>query len=295
MSNVDASQGDRSTRLGDLMGGPLVSAMFSLAQEEGTLPLADQTPEMVLHLLAAAETDLNPHEQDLPQRLQIALSRSKSLEPLIQGELSSGIEYWWEPMGRMDQIWTAHNSFQTAPSQDALEEAKDRFGGLGDHRIHPIPVMTTSTNYDGRTSFEINASYDDGLDALFDLPAARYQVPVQQTARIYEVRRLQDWAVLLESYRPHGETGVDWDAAAKDWDGIHVGIAGLLTTERRRLLPNGSKEEVQILWGSEHTAWLNWVFEEPTPLSPFVAYVEPLFARPLPITKMSTETLTDRH
>jgi hypothetical protein len=59
--------------------------------------------------------------------------------------------------------------------------------------------------------------------------------------------------------RPDALIEPDWQAVSQDWDGVHLSIGGLLTTERVRWGTPGHETHL-FGWSVESTAWLRWVF-----------------------------------
>jgi hypothetical protein len=132
---------------------------------------------------------------------------------------------------------------------------------------------------------------------------SRWRLPVRTDARVWNIDSPYDWDRLVETYpkvatAPHSgwelpgpnqhrrdvkellslphqyavRVGVerhvlpDWDAVARDFDGVHLSWAGFLTTEGYvSALPDGGVTMLRY-WGSERTLWLRDVFGEPTPL-----------------------------
>jgi hypothetical protein len=97
-------------------------------------------------------------------------------------------------------------------------------------------------------------------------------------ARIYEVRRPDDWTNLVSQYpievtksRWHdwfkvtGRAGTwlipDYAAVAADYDGVHMTIGGYLTTAGRALPVSGSAATMLAGWDPDQTYWLADVLE----------------------------------
>lgn len=111
-----------------------------------------------------------------------------------------------------------------------------------------------------------------------------WRVSLAPDVRVYEIRMPSDWIILCERYprviEPPPEWarwGVgamrglcpDWKAVARDWDGLHVSMSGLLTTVGLPLAVGmyGSIFEDEI--GSELTLWFRACFQEITFLTEF--------------------------
>jgi hypothetical protein len=86
--------------------------------------------------------------------------------------------------------------------------------------------------------------------SLRSLPVELFEVPGQNAARMSIRRHLVP----------------DWASVARDWDGVHLSWAGLVTTEGFVSdLPGGDVAMLRF-WFTERTLWLTDVFAEPEPL-----------------------------
>jgi hypothetical protein len=79
----------------------------------------------------------------------------------------------------------------------------------------------------------------------WDPPYPRWRLEVVPAARVYEIHGPQAWNNLCLAYpapscmaypscRPDSLIEPDWQAVSQDWDGVHLSVGGLLTTERVR-------------------------------------------------------------
>jgi hypothetical protein len=54
-----------------------------------------------------------------------------------------------------------------------------------------------------------------------------------------------------------------WERVAEDWDGVHMSVAGLLSTTCR-VLPVGGRSVTSVMrWHTETTAWFHPAFGKP--------------------------------
>ena len=110
-------------------------------------------------------------------------------------------------------------------------------------RVTPVSVAS------GARVYEI-----DGPDALTAL-VERYPLDVSLSRR-------HDW------YRTTGETGTwlipDWQAVAADFDGVHLSVAGYLTTAGRAVYV-GAPMTMLAGWDPDRTFWLTDVLTEAHP------------------------------
>jgi hypothetical protein len=131
---------------------------------------------------------------------------------------------------------------------------------------------------------------------------ARWQLPVVDTPRLWRIDHPDDWVRLVETYpRAAGRHGgwelpglnqhldrspelvarsggraqrldvdhhlvPDWEAVARDLDGVHLSWMGHLTTEGFISDVPGGGVTMLRYWFAENTLWLRDVFGEPEPL-----------------------------
>ena len=103
-----------------------------------------------------------------------------------------------------------------------------------------------------------------------------WAVGIDPAARVYEVHGPDDWAALVAAFprdvtasrradwtRWTGHTGMwllpDWPSVAREWDGVHVSVAGYLSTAGMAL---GIEGAATLLagWDADQTLWLRDVF-----------------------------------
>lgn len=179
--------------------------------------------------------------------------------------------WWWEPLDRGRQTWLT-------PYDDAypLPFDVDFADGFTDGTA-PRDALWTSTSVDGLPGVALFF----GWDGQAEPPIAVWSLTVPETARVYEIDNADDWLALCMGYPRdtttwHAESwsndlGVRgkrivtpaWELVAEDWDGIHLSLAGLLTTTCR-VLPVGEDTVTSVMrWHTETTAWFHPAFAAP--------------------------------
>ena len=87
---------------------------------------------------------------------------------------------------------------------------------------------------------------------------------IPPSVRVFEVHGPEDWNRLCVRYPAKGTKDgppdpewlvPDWAAAAEEWDGVHVSLGGLLTTEQVRYESTGGVSML-LFTASELTYWL---------------------------------------
>ena len=114
-------------------------------------------------------------------------------------------------------------------------------------------------------------------------PLHVYQLTVAPRARIAEIHSPQDWSLLCREYpgtvpgyvfttdarhRRAEDSRLDpeWSSVAREFDGVHVSIGGLVTAEDVPYTEGGVTTELRG-WNMESTCWLRWSFTSANPLS----------------------------
>jgi hypothetical protein len=130
------------------------------------------------------------------------------------------------------------------------------------------PGVLSTTRRLGRLGAVLLAGQEDGFG---DTDAVVWPVVVSGAARVLEIDGPQAWQRLVTDYpRPATATyrhtwawtGWDgdwvvprWSAVARDWDGVHLRVAGYLATAGRAL-PVGTARTLLGGWNPDETYWL---------------------------------------
>lgn len=148
------------------------------------------------------------------------------------------------------------------------------------------------------------AAVHDHLPVDMDEPIARWLLPVNPDARVFEIHRPGDWAQLVQNYPSRARPGYegwelpginqdrqvasalwtvayqnaarrkirhhlvpDWASVAEDYDGVHLSWAGVVTAEG--FVNDLGHGDVALLryWFHEQTLWLADIFGEPERLA----------------------------
>jgi hypothetical protein len=203
---------------------------------------------------------------------------------------AEGCRWWWSRIDRPAQgyvQWTerdgpapvlgqAADVLRNVSAEDdererSMHRYRRRRAGKGPHGewwIHPFPGAISTTRRAGRLGALLLAGQEDGFG---DTEAAVWPLAVSDTARIFEVDSPRAWQELVSGYpRPATSsyrhtwawTGWDgdwlaprWSAIARDWDAIHLTVAGYLSTAGSPL-PVGIGRTMLAGWNPDQTYWL---------------------------------------
>lgn len=251
---------------------PVGCAFLATAAAAGMAPIEIVQPTNALQLLGAAADQVHPHAQDFLERVVEALSRGPALTRLARELMRQpAAQAWWAPLDHERQVWTALSA------GDSTLEAGFAFDDPYPEPHRRAYNIFTSTQLADIASLDVAWLWDMAMDPIGgDGLIPRVQVRVSPTARVYEIRDLDDWRELIRAYPssvPDTEINhafrtenpaYDWHlrevrpdraAASRDWDGIHLTFGGvLLTTAVVDTIPQGWTWNVA---GSEYTHWLN--------------------------------------
>lgn len=269
-------------RVDQLVTSPAGCALL-LNVEDHRLSTADlRRPEIALFLAHYAATVMTPWDADHDWIISTALSHGPRLRDLaFEMVTHEDMAWWWEPLRRDAQLWTAQPNMEPFPSSDHFPTPTHPPDKGERYAQHPERYVYTSTERDGLSSLIAALAWPMN-DWEVKLPAARKRVGVQFDARIVEIGSAHDWHELVRRYPadgahathpdfPYTSWGVsngmvpDWSAIARDWDGVHISLWASVVAEQIRVESDIGWTE---LWGAtgEHTLWLNWAFSNMTDL-----------------------------
>jgi hypothetical protein len=203
---------------------------------------------------------------------------------------AEGCRWWWSDIDRSAQDyvqWAART--EPAPvlgqaadmlrnvglKDDEREASMNKYlrrpagkGPGGQWWTHPFPGAISTTRRVGRLGALLLAGQEDGFG---DTEAVVWPLAVADTARIFEVDSPRAWQALVSAYpRPATAsyrhtwawTGWNgdwlaprWSAVARDWDGVHLTVAGYLSTAGCPL-PVGTARTMLAGWNPDQTYWL---------------------------------------
>jgi hypothetical protein len=200
--------------------------------------------------------DLSPYASDYQQRVDALLTLGPSLQRAAEQFLETpGTANWFADLDRRQQVWLSDNG--RPPAAVAFHPDLRPFR---QEVPKPRRALWTSTSTGTCPSHWI--PYLRWSEDHRPPPYHPWRLEVSPTARVYEVHGPQAWHTLcLESplKAPDGTFVPNWDAVARMWDGVHLSVGGLLTTEGVRWsTPEGWTQ--LFSWSVESTVWLRWVF-----------------------------------
>jgi hypothetical protein len=256
---------DLEARADALCAAPAGCAFLLAAEWYGLTPEEAAQPAASIHLAAEALAVVNPWNIDRAE-VKAKLLHGPRLASFARSILSQPETSWWlGPLNRNTQEWISRSGEPPTPPRLIIPKiAPDDFEGNA-HK--PIGGLFTSTGIAGANSALALLSHGWG-DYGVDPPIVRYRLRADPTTRIYEIDGPAAWHQLCTQFPALGEDGrlvPDWNSIADEWDGVHLTLGGLLTSEQVRFTSPAGWTELRE-WDAEQTVWLRWVFDAVEPL-----------------------------
>lgn len=286
MNQHHLSPQDIDARVDDLVRSPLGCAFLLSVDYSGVSPADAVKPAVSLMGLADAVAETTIWSSDYARLIRYLALKSESLKPLARAILEHpGSDWWFAPLDRKAQVWAARaENASAAPTQDRFASPSNNRWATWENK--PRSGLYTTTLFDGETA--LFAALDSGVSELsvdFKSPVACWRLSASESARVYEITSPMDAHELCARYpargrscgnylrlfpikriEPNADTDeksfltVDWEAAAKDWDGVHLTFGGLLTSDSVRIASSAGWSML-MFWDLEQTLWLRWAFD----------------------------------
>ena len=268
---------DRERLVDALIAAPAGCAFLEWAERLRLAPAEAAEPVMSMHLLGRALTEISVWRTDHAEVVRRVLRNGPRLRSLAEAILSQpGSAWWFGPLDRTSQLVAWGPGGATPPADPAAlpRPVPARRPPTDWERYAQKPEwgLYTSTAFDGLSAALIGASEEAGDLGPLSLPFPRHLLRVAPAARIFEIDGPDAWRRLCLAYRASDLGGLtsglivpDFALVAREWDGVHLTVGGLLTADQVRL--DGPEGPTALQgWDTEATVWLRWVFDEATRL-----------------------------
>jgi len=257
--------------------------------------LAGCTDRLVL--LSAFAAVMLPGAVDTAAAPHLAAAAASMLPVARSLAAAPAAQWWWEPSDRDHQRWLGAGGGQpprgtvltegvraqaAADAEEERQAARDLPWPPEKDKLYtgtwwspPLGsgVFTTTGPVGPLPAVEAGCALDSAGEDRFDV----WNIDIGPQARIWNVTSPDDWARLAARYprdvsasRRHdwyrwtGRDGTwilpDWPRVARDWDGVHLSIAGYITAASGTAIPAAGAATVLAGWGPDQTLWLNDVF-----------------------------------
>lgn len=208
-----------------------------------------------------AVTDLGPQEGY--RRVATALGKAPAAQ------------WWWKPLRRDSQVWICAEPIRRARGLPF----RTSYGHHWDATA-PAAAFTTSTGLPRLPAMALLADQNRHPAARTDPSTlSAWRVPVKLDARVAEIHSPIDWLRLVQRYPSHRTDrclapqldqawpgtslarAIDWQALSRDYDGVHLSVAGWLTASSQILALDNSRGHTFCEgWPTEASVWFRPVF-----------------------------------
>ena len=204
---------------------------------------------------------------------RLALDRESWARTLLE---YPGTAWWFEDVDFARQGWCSIdgtlNDLIAALPPDPVEWRRPQKPSRGweSYAQKPLGNQTTSTVRGPQLTSHLMAYDERSGDYTCRFPLAWWTLRLTENLRVFEVRGPADWHKLCVGYpevgkdsrthrpRAGGEDGrlvPNWGAVAEEWDGVHLSLGGLLTTEQNRFETSEGWSMLEF-WHAEQAYWL---------------------------------------
>ena len=269
MTNTD-------TRVEALLNSLVGCDFLVTAVESGLSPEDLADPEISLWLASSSvETvniDTSDHKLLAAELPPLAREKADQAREIIE---HPGTAWWFNDIDLDAQTWASIDwtndhphkfIYGTPPNTMAWTRPRNPSSEWERYAQKPYfnQHQTTSTLYGPNLTSELVAYDERTGDYYCDFPLARWTMRFLEEVRVFEIHEPADWYDLCVKYPAKYERGrtrlvPNWGAVAEEWDGVHLSLGGLLTTEQNRHESiSGWKYGWAMLdaWHAEQTYWL---------------------------------------
>ena len=240
-----------------LLHGPLGCALLLDMATNPSIPIETFASPGVSFWLAGQAVDWwDPHRDGF--RVEWALTDGGQQRDIAQAiARHPAFAWWWEPMDTEAQVWLSPRVLRGNANADhnPTYEPLDPF--RPEHWIDEEYQPGTGTLRGGTTA-EATAYALTAADFISAFPLAGWRVRPMREAQVWEVHHPRDWHALCTAYPKIAQDGrltPEWSAVAREWDGVHLSLGGVLSCERARY-EDAHGWSMMEGWHVEGTKWV---------------------------------------
>ena len=270
---------DSSTRTDDLLNSVVGSAFVVALEESGLTPDDVSDPETCLRMAAVCVDFVFRYNANYdlvaPGVLALAKGKVDQARALIDHPNTS---WWFQDVDLHRQAWLSILGnpekfiYGTAPDTMAWRQPEKPSRGWELYAQKPRGNQNTSTLRGPHLTSKLMAYYERTGDHYCQFPLAWWSVDFLDEVRVFEIHGPSDWHDLCLRYPARGREDdrlvPDWGAVSEDWDGVHLSLGGLLTSEQHRY-ESAAGWTMLDSWHSEQTYWLRGMKTETKRLRDF--------------------------
>jgi hypothetical protein len=169
------------------------------------------------------------------------------------------------PLPQERQHWIGMNRHGEAseavpePSRSRFAEPAGAAGSQPSVKPWDAGFYTSTATRRGRSMWRTYLDFFYYGSDLFPLPWYTWEVQAQGC--VLDITSAVEWAAFVDAYPQIHDSKVypDWSAAARDVDGVHMTLPGIVATQGISF-PIARGLTAPAYWDVETTLWLRWVF-----------------------------------
>ena len=258
---------DTDTRVDHFLNSVVGCAFVVALDETGLTPDVVADPNVSLRMAAACVNFVFRYNSNYdlvaPGMLALAKGKVDQARTLIE---NPDTEWWFHDVDLDRQAWLSIQgtpdefTYGTPPNTTSWRQPKNPSRGWELYAQKPRGNQTTSTLYGPYLTSKLLA-YDERVgDHQCRFPLAWWAVHFPKGVRVFEIHGPSDWHNLCVRYPARGKEDdrlvPNWGAVSEEWDGVHLSLGGLLTSEQNKYeSPDGWT--MLDSWHSEQTYWLH--------------------------------------
>ena len=267
---------DANTRAGQLLNSLVGCAFLLLLDESGFTPNDVADPVIALQVAASAADEMDRFGADYDVLSHAVPTLAKAKSDLARELFEHpGTAWWFDDVALDAQAWLSIQGtpdefiYGVPPNVSEWGRPQNPSGGWERYAQKPIcnediGSQDTSTLYAPFLTSELVAVEDRVGDFRCSFPLAWWAIRIIEKVRVFEIHGPTDWHKLCVRYpaRDRDDRLVpNWGGVSEEWDGVHLSLGGLLTTEQNRYESSAGWSMLDF-WHAEQTYWLRSVEAE---------------------------------
>ncbi len=266
MKKVAGLTPDANARAEQLLNSLVGCAFLTLLDESGLAPSDVADPAVALQAAVWSCDYVDKWDRDYETISRLVMEIAKDKPDLARKLFEHPATAWWFGDVNLDaQAWLSiHGTpdrfiYGIPPNVSEWRRPQNPSGPWERYAQKPLGGQSTSTLYAPFFTSELVAREERVGDYRCEFPLAWWSMRILEDVRIFEVHGPSDWHKLCVTYPARGTEDdrlvPNWGAIAEEWDGVHLSLGGLLTTEQNRF-ESAAGWSMLDFWHAEQTYWL---------------------------------------
>ena len=254
------------TRVDDLLNSVPGCALVVALDETGLGPDDVAGPEAALRMATSCVDFVSKHRSNYDLLAPGVLTLAREKVPLARALIEHVSTAWWfDDVDLNAQTWLSIRGtlckfiYGTPPDTAGWHRPDTPSRDWERYAQKPLGNQSTSTLYGPYLTSKLLAYDERAGDYYCEFPLAWWSIRFLDQVSMFEVHGPSDWHDLCVKYPATGTEDdrlvPDWGAASEEWDGVHLSLGGLLTTEQNRYESPAGWTMLDA-WHAEQTFWL---------------------------------------